>query len=1041
MNRLTTTLAAICRDRLLDEKWILAPSLRAGHEWLVSVTRSGQAVVNCHVKTITNLALQLAAPTMVAAGVELVSARGATLLIDWIIRQLRRPEDGYLWQLPPSAGLAHAVYAAIDDVRRAGLDDRQLRPQCFEVSAKGQELAAVLQEYLQELHERHWVDRAHVLRMAIARLQQDSKAVADDVLVLVPEDIHCAGLERALLEALPAERQQKLPVDQPGQWPAEETDRLTDAGLLRWSLSPADAPPPMKDGTASLFRAVGEVNEVREVLRRCLAAGYPLDEIELLYTDTATYVPLIYENFARLLPEVANLDDMPVTFQEGIPARQFRPGRALVAWLAWMRDDFPQRGLVQMIQEGLLNIPELDREEFSFSRLAAVLRGIGIGFGRDRYLRMVEEQITALQQRIASPEQLKNEDGEPDTTRTRILQRRLRGTELLRGLVIKILDVSPAPGASQDQILQATGRFVEQLARAVVRLDNYTRGMLLDEIDDMRGCLGGEESSLDVWEWMAALPSEASVGGSGPRGGCLHVAHVLVGGHSGRPHTFLVGLDDSRFPGAGLQDPVLLDSERLKLSSHLATAAGQLQERLQRFVLLLARLRGTVTLSYACHDLTDDREIFPSPVVLSAFRILSGQREADYADLLRWLPPTASFAPDQPDKALAESEWWLWRLSGPQAVPEPQALVAARFRHLGRGYQAARQRDTDAFTIHDGRITTAGTDLDPTAADGPVVSASRLETLGRCPLAYFFKYVLEIELPDEPEVDPDVWLDARTSGSLLHAVFERFLNELLEHGQLPPLFSRDEARLQQILGHEVERYRHLVPSPSEAVFRRQYRQFQQTCRIFLKEEEEFCSRRCSRPAFLEVSLGMASDGPGTPLDTNDPVVVPLSGGKQLRARGRIDRVDRVGDAFAIWDYKTGGSWRYEQDPPFWQGRVIQHAFYLNLMKSRLHSLADQFPGARLDRFGFFFPSEKARGERMEYTPEQLTEGTGILERLARIAASGAFLATNDANDCKYCDYRGVCGDLKLLSAASERKLANPSNTVLQPFLELRPRQA
>ena len=52
------------------------------------------------------------------------------------------------------------------------------------------------------------------------------------------------------------------------------------------------------------------------------------------------------------------------------------------------------------------------------------------------------------------------------------------------------------------------------------------------------------------------------MGGLGPRGGCLHVAHVLAGGHSGRPHTFIVGLDDGRFPGVGLQDPILLDEER-----------------------------------------------------------------------------------------------------------------------------------------------------------------------------------------------------------------------------------------------------------------------------------------------------------------------------------------------------------------------------------------------------------------------------------------------------------------------------------------------
>jgi hypothetical protein len=49
--------------------------------------------------------------------------------------------------------------------------------------------------------------------------------------------------------------------------------------------------------------------------------------------------------------------------------------------------------------------------------------------------------------------------------------------------------------------------------------------------------------------------------------------------------------------------------------------------------------------------LADDREMFPSPVELSAFRILSGQREGDQSDMLRWLPSASSFAPDRPDKA------------------------------------------------------------------------------------------------------------------------------------------------------------------------------------------------------------------------------------------------------------------------------------------------------------------------------------------------------------------------------------------------------
>src|SRR3981189_2023606 len=105
MNDLTTALSKICRDYLLAEKWLLAPSLRAGHQWLVSVTRGGQPAVNGHVKTLTNLALELAAPAMAAAGVELVSARGGALLIDRIMRRMRQPNAGYLFPVPARAGV------------------------------------------------------------------------------------------------------------------------------------------------------------------------------------------------------------------------------------------------------------------------------------------------------------------------------------------------------------------------------------------------------------------------------------------------------------------------------------------------------------------------------------------------------------------------------------------------------------------------------------------------------------------------------------------------------------------------------------------------------------------------------------------------------------------------------------------------------------------------------------------------------------------------------------------------------------------------
>jgi ATP-dependent helicase/nuclease subunit B len=1043
MNTLTKELGRICRARLLDEKWVVAPSLRAGHQWLLGVARSGQPVVNAHVKTLTKLALDLAGPAMAAEGFELVSPRRGALLIDRIMARLRDPHSGYLWRLSPSARLAETVFRAINAMRLAALDAGELRAELFEVDAKGRELRQILTAYIIELHDRKWIDRADVLMLAIERLQADANALASDVVVLVPEDMEVAGLERRLLDALPARARTDLKVDHPYPAPAEDLDPTTDARLLRWLLKPSEAPKPSGDGTAFVFRAVGEVNEVREVLRRCLAVGIPLDEVEVLCTDVATYAPLIYETFARLHADDASLDEIPVTFQEGIPARKFRPGRALSAWLAWIRDDYPQRGLVQLIQEGLLDIPGHNPETISFSRLASILRGLGIGFGRDRYRQTLDQQVAGMHRRMAEGLPPRDEDGDDELDQSQYLQMRLTALELLQRLVESLLELSPRSDDASARVLDLAQRFVEERARSASRLDNYARRMLVAEIKDMRACLGPHDNAttLDARAWLAALPQEAWVGGLGPRGGCLHVAHVLAGGHSGRPYTFVIGLDDGRFPGAGLQDPIVLDEERRRLSQDLPTASRELAQRLDQFARLLARLRGQVTFSYSCHNLTDDREMFPSPVVLSAFRILSGQRDGDQADLSRWLAPAASFAPDRGDKALVESEWWLWKMSGTEAVIEPRTLVASRYPHLGRGFVLAAERKSDRFTVYDGWIPTPGEELDMTAPAGPIVSASRLETLGQCPLRYFFRYVLEIESPEELGIDPGIWLDPLARGSLLHEVFESFLKEVIERGDIP-VADRDHDRVMAILNARIADYRTKIPPPSEAVFRRECGQLRRTAEIFLREDEEYCRQTGNRPLFLEVSIGLKPGESKTRLDSAVPVEVRLPDGTSLRVRGRIDRIDqragREPNVFEIWDYKTGSTWKYtRKSPPFWEGRVVQHSLYVALLNARLKMLGDEYLGARVERFGFFFPGGKARGERIEFTREQLADGGKVLCRLARSAASGAFLSTTAKDDCDYCDYRELCGDVVTLSAASKRKLKPTTNTILAPYRELR----
>ena len=1040
VNRLISNLGEILSERPLEEKWLIAPSRRIGFQWLDQVTLSGVPVLNVHVKTIQTMALDLAMPRMSEKGLGFVRGSREELIAgDAFDRLQHSRRGGYLASLEMSAGLARTLSASMRELRLAGLVSGALRDEDFEVAEKGGEIAALLAFYEEGLRQSGMADYAEVLRLAADRLRDDAGAVPEDTLVMMPADSRddLRGLERSLWMSILAGRTLVLDTDEPAEPDhdalQQDSGDLTDLELLRWMKTPVDAPAPKADGTAAIFRAVGEVNEVREVLRRCAESGVPFDQVEVIHTDGATYVPLIYELVSSI--EACEWQDVPVTFAEGIPVRYSRPSRALIGWLSWMREDYPQSVLVRMIQDGLLDVPL--RPGGSFTSLAAILRSLPIGNGSERYGPAIERALASLEEEAnpGAPGRDDDEDAEAIERRRARVVGRMVELSRIKDLVEALLAGARAFGRGQAASLETAAAFIESTARSVNEFDKYARGRLLEEIKELRELVTvGTLPGLEVADWLMALAGSAQVGGLGPRPGRIHVSPLGAGGHSGRPFTFVLGLDEGRFPGTGRQDPLLLDSERANVASELRTGKGRLAENMRHFERLLARLRGQVTLSYSCRDIVDDREMFPSPAVLSAYRILSGDMEGDLEDMLRWLPEPASFAPAGPERCIDEADWWLWRMSGEEAVENSQELVAESFRNLGRGMEARRARESNIFTEYDGYVPEAGADLDPSRPDSRALSASGLERLGSLPMEFFFSHVLGIEVPEEYEVAEARWLDPGQRGQLLHDVFREFMAAACERG-LPPSRDRDAGLMRQILGRHVESWQADVPPPSRDVFERELRELDATADIFLREAAGLCED--ATPVCFEVAIGMPGEGAGTPLDTREPVDIQLADGRRIRVRGRIDRADILagtGDVYRIIDYKTGSARRFDRADPFRQGRLMQSLLYVKLFQARLDAVT---PGAKVGAFCYFFPGTREHGERFDWSCKDLECGEEMLSLLCEMLRTGCFPFTDEAGDARFSDYTDAFGDGQAALEAIQRKLLNPSNLALEPFRRLR----
>ncbi len=150
-------------------------------------------------------------------------------------------------------------------------------------------------------------------------------------------DANWNPLQRRLLDSLPGERMQPRTfaltgIDIPRRLEPRPTAPVS-ADVATNPLAFLMTPPSSAPSTAriDLFHAGGREAEIEEVFRRILAAGAPLDQVEIACASD-THIGLVWEKALR--------HNWPVTLGAGIPAAFTRPGRALIGLCDWIETDF-----------------------------------------------------------------------------------------------------------------------------------------------------------------------------------------------------------------------------------------------------------------------------------------------------------------------------------------------------------------------------------------------------------------------------------------------------------------------------------------------------------------------------------------------------------------------------------------------------------------------------------------------------------------------------------------------------------------------------
>ena len=973
-NRLLSELADFCAAHPVDEKILLVPSFPVGQQILDALARSGSPHLNLRPATVFSLAHGIAGPAAAAEGRRLLSRAQLLAVVESACDDVLKP-DSYFGALRRSVGLHRALHRTLDELRRARVTPAALAAASFDDPRKARELAALARAYESALAKLGAADAAEIFRRAIP-LCTDGRGLPAAAHLLRPSGLELSPLEEEFLAAYA-----------PAAVPLAE-----------------DASEPARDAArASFASALAEENEVRAVFRSVLDEGLSLDDVEIVFDDDGVYRPLVFELAAQY--------GLPCTLEGGVPVAYTRPGQGVLDVLDFLARGYRSSSLERLLADGRADLPA--GTKLSGVGAARLLRRARIVAGLPRWA----PRLDALVARERTPL-----DGEDSARANAAREERLAAAEALRTWVTCLLAALPpvAKGTvSLPALAESCREIVASLLARASSLDGAATEALSDlfsqlaELPERR--LSPEEAAGRLREAVAGL----AIVSAPPASGHLHAARLGRGGWSGRPHTFVLGLDEARFPGPPRQDAVLLDHEREALNrsgARLALPGKTLTaQRLAELHRLLARVRGRAVLSFSNRDILQDAERFPSPALLELFRHGAGRGRASWEDFAAALPKPVSFVPK--GAPLDEGEWWLARAAETPGAPGLEAEVARAYPWLGDGARAEEARASAAFTAWDGRLSDAG-GLDARKTREPI-SASRLEKLARCPRMYFYQYVLDLVPPDEPRRE-DEWLNPREFGNLLHETLYDFMAGLRAEGlRLDP--PRDGARLKGVAGRRLARWKEIVPPPHAAAFRAQEDELLAACEIFLEAEKG----GDATPRFFEVPFGLARAKGDELLGSREPVEIRVPGGSFL-LQGQIDRIDETAPgAYAVWDYKSGGDFSFKEEDrasrPLHGGRLLQHALYRRAAARLLERSGVKAPEVTS---GYFLTTRKGRMQRFLMAASD-ADVDQTLDDLFALVSTASFPHTTDPGDCRFCDFAAICGDVAQAAARAEAKRDAP----------------
>jgi CRISPR/Cas system-associated exonuclease Cas4 (RecB family) len=1032
------------------------------------LSKESRASLGWQRTTLAAMATSFARPELARLGLAPASA----LALEAICARVVHDHEGALGRLAPireRPGLPRALARTLGELRLAKA-----------TSLSDPDLAALLAAYERELDTAGLADRARMLAIATEALGRETRRQAL-LLVDVPlrtrseRDLLEAILEKATgaFAVIPAGDRRAFELTRAAFGDAATIETRTPlprdgplahlhAGLFGAAESSGVPCTPDHEAVVVLS-APGESREAVEIARlvvREAARGTPLDRMAVLLR-APQYAPHIAEAFRRAT--------LPVFFARGTK-RPDPSGRAFLALLACAAEQLSARrfseylSLGEVPDEGKdgappLPLPRAERvatpdDETLHALIGASATAEHPGAAEEDEPTnaarapppVAEEDRAAAFGTLRTPrhwERLLVEAaviGNADRWRSRLsglaakladdilayekkdevaladaVRRELTALEALRRFALPLIDdlaalPRGADGASWGDWLDHLSKLA---TRALRRPDRVLA--ILAELEPMSKV--GRVTIQEVRLVLEPRLTQLRVPELGRRYGKVYVATTDEARGLAFDVVFVPGLAEKIFPQKVVEDPLLLDDARRKLSPDLETNQGRTDDERLALRLAIGAASRRVVLSYPRVDVEQARPRTPSFYGLEVLRVAEGQL-GDFEHLANKAAATAEArigwpAPALREDAIDEAEYDLALLkdvlekSETEVQGEGHYLVSTNV-HLGRALRFRWARwDSKQLRSSDGLVTKeeeALAAIREHTTDKRSFSPTALQNFAACPYRFLLSAVHKLAPREEPAAIED--LDPLTKGSLVHETQYRLLTRLRDEGLLPVTARTLEGareRLDTVLTEVAREYHDTYNPAIERVWKDAITGIGADLREWLRRMQTDPEWT---PAHFELSFGLKDPRAQDAKSTDEPVVLDVG----LRLRGSIDLVERKSTGgLRATDHKTGKVRAKKDDTVIGGGEILQPVLYA-LALERL------FPGTKVEGGVLYYCTSVGGFEKVVVPLDESARASArLVAKTVGDALANGFLPTapniekKGYSACTWCDFQRVCG--------------------------------